>query len=91
MRSTPPSALLIRPAEQDDRFLCSLLKNQGWNFHAQPSFAAASTMIAVALIDRHLADANWQKLLEQIGRVLTRLHLTIFSLHLGERAPPRGI
>jgi DNA-binding response OmpR family regulator len=69
MRSTPPSALLISPLDEDEDALRGLFAEQGWTLRCANSITRASTILhdaapTVVITEADLPVGTWRDVLE---------------------------
>ncbi len=90
MRSSPPSALLIGPFQQDHDFLHALFNEEGWALHSAPSLASASailrdTVVSVVITEADLPAGTWRDVLEVMDFLPHRPMVIVTSLHPDDR------
>ena len=87
MRSSPPSALLISPTQQDFEFLHQIFREKGWTLYAAASLASGSTwlaQVAVVITEADLPAGTWRDVLGVIGRFPNPPLLIVVSVHADE-------
>lgn len=90
MRSFPPSALVIGPAQQDHDFLHALFNEEGWPLHSASSIASASavlrnTLVSVVITATDLPVGTWRDVVEIMGILPNRPIVIVTSLHADDR------
>ena len=87
MRSTPPSALLISPTQQDFEFLHQIFREKGWTLYAAASLASGSTLlpqVAVVIAEADLPAGTWRDVLGVISHLPNPPLLIVTSVHADE-------
>ena len=90
MRSTPPSALLISPSQQDHDFLHALFSEEGWTLHSAPSLASATAILRRSFVAALITEANlpvgtWKDVLSVLDPFANRPMVIVTSLHADDR------
>lgn len=86
MRSTPPSALLISPAEQDHEILRFLFDEQGWTLYSAQSLGSGAkllrdTVATVVITEAHLPVGTWRDVLSAMSHLSNPPPVIVASLH----------
>ena len=89
MRSTPPSALLISPFEEDYRSLSGLFSEHGWTLNSAASIAPASTMLrdppSVVITEADLPVGTWKDVLEIMYLLPKPPPVIVASIHADDQ------
>ena len=90
MRSSPPSALLISPSQEERDFLRALFNEEGWTLHSSSSIASASAalrskLVSVVITEADLPVGTWKDVLEVMEFLPHRPMVIVTSLHADDR------
>lgn len=90
MRSSPPSALLISPSQEEHDFLHALFNEEDWTLHSASSLACASailrdTVVSVVITEADLPVGCWRDVLDVVGFLPNRPIVIVTSLHADDR------
>src|SRR5690348_6855180 len=87
MRSAPPSALLISPAQEDYRLFHELFTDKGWVLQVAGSLASASAIlpeVSVVITEADLPGATWRDVLGAMSFLPNPPLLIVTSIHADE-------
>jgi AmiR/NasT family two-component response regulator len=86
MRSTPPSALLISPVDEDHDFLCHLFFEQVWTLYSTPTLPSEWTLMKVPVLitGTELQLGTWRDVLEVVSALPNAPHVIVASRRADE-------